>query len=68
MKNSDLKKKKKSLKMHIKTKETFSNMLRNCRFTFSTFIKKKKDGVEVRFEPTSILTVQSNELTLYQLS
>ena len=34
--------------MHIKTKETFPNMLRNCRFTFFTFIKK--NGVEVRFE------------------
>ena len=66
MKNSDLKKKKKSLKMHIKTKETFPNMLRNCRFTFFTFIKK--NGVEVRFEPTPSLTMQSNDLTLYQLS
>ena len=66
MKNSDLKKKKKKgLKMHIKTKETFPNMLRNCRFTFFTFIK---NVVEVRFEPTPILTMQSNELTLYQLS
>ena len=37
MKNSDLKKKKKGLKMHIKTKETFPNMLRYCRVTFSTF-------------------------------
>ena len=71
MKNSDLKKqkkkkkkKKKGLKMHIKTKETFPNMLRNC-FTFFTFIK---NGVEVRFEPTPILTMQSNDLTLYQLS
>ena len=50
--------------MHIKTKETFPNMLKNCRFTFSTFIK---NGVEVRFEPTPILTMQSNELTLHQL-
>ena len=67
MKNSDLKQKKKGgLKMHIKTKETFPNSLRNCCFTFFTFIKK--DGVEVRFEPTPILTMQSNELTLYQLS
>ena len=52
--------------MHIKTKETFPNMLRNYRFTFSTFIKN--NGVEVRFQPTPILTMQSNELTLYQLS
>ena len=34
-KNSDLNKKIKGLKMHIETKETFSNMLRNFRFTFS---------------------------------
>ena len=41
MKNSDLKKKeKKRFKMHIKAKETFPNMLRNCRFTIFTFIKK----------------------------
>ena len=53
--------------MHIKTKETFPNMLRNCLFTFSTFVKNK-NGFEVRFEPTPILTMQSNELTLYQLS
>ena len=65
MKNSDFKKKQKGLKMHIKTKETFPNMLRNCRFTFFTL---KKNGVEVRFEPTPILTMQFNELTLYQLS
>ena len=34
--------------MHIKTKETFPNMLRNCRFTFSHLLK---NGVNVRFEP-----------------
>ena len=33
------KRKKKGLKMHIKTKETFPNMVRNCRFTFSTLKK-----------------------------
>ena len=69
MKNSDLKKKKKKkkgLNMHVKTKETFPNTLRNCRFTF--FHVYKKNGVEVSFEPTPILTIQSNELTLYHLS
>ena len=50
--------------MHIETKEIFPNKVRSCRFF--TFIFK--NGGEVRFEPTPILTMQSNELTLYQLS
>ena len=65
MKNSDLKKKK---------KKRFENAYRNKR-NFSKHAQKlsffhiyKKNGVEVKFEPTPILTMQSNDLSLYQLS
>ena len=51
--------------MHIKTKKNISKHAKKLSFHFSTFIK---NGVEVRFEPTPILTMQCNELTLYQLS
>ena len=44
--------------MHIKTKETFPNMLRNCRFTFSTCVKKmvlKWDSNQHQFWQCSLM-------------
>ena len=59
-----------------KRKQKFKNAYQNKRnnykdakkLSFHFFHIYKKNGVEVRFEPTPILTKQSNELTLYQLS
>ena len=72
MKNSDLKKKKKKKK---KTK-TFKNAYQNKRniskhankLSFHSFHIYKKIVVKWDSNPTPILTMQSNELTLYQLS
>ena len=67
MKNSDLKKKeKKRFKNAYQNKRNISKHAKKLSFHF--FHIYKKNGVEVRFEPTPILTMQSNELTLYQLS
>ena len=68
MKNSDLKKKlKKRFKNAYQNKRNISKHAKKLSFHFF-HIYFKKNGVEVRFEPTPILTMQSNELTLYQLS
>ena len=69
MKNSNLKKKerkKKSIKNAYQNKRNISKHAKKLSFQF--FHIYKKNGVEVRFEPTPILTIQSNKLTLYQLS
>ena len=66
MKNSDLKKKKKRFKNAYQNKRNISKHAKKLLFHF--FHIYKKNGVEVRLEPTPILTMQSNELTLYQLS
>ena len=68
MKNSDLKKKKKGgVKNAYQNKRNIFKHAKKLSFHFF-HIYFLKNGVEVTFEPTPILTMQSNEFTLYQLS
>ena len=71
MKNSDLKKR---FKNAYQNKRNISQHAKKLSFHFFHISKKKlkkkkmREKKKVRFEPTPILTMQCNELTLYQLS